>query len=151
MSPLSKFGQCKYQTSKTNRVFFYLVNCIQYMSYSTFVVSSYRRSVCLFVSGFSSHSKIFQTFIDVTITGEGLQILTYTRHSWLLSSKGSFTFSHILLHGPTHYNGHLLGLVPLRLVAERLELLVPVLTTQICTDRETNPDLPQYMYLEGNG
>ena len=41
--------------------------------------------VCL---GFS-HAKIFVLYGDITITGEGLHILTYARHSWLLSSKGS--------------------------------------------------------------
>ena len=45
--------------------------------------------VCLFVWGLSFHSRIFQSFGDVTITGEGLQILTYTRHSRPLSSGGS--------------------------------------------------------------
>ena len=37
--------------------------------------------VCLFVWSFSSHSRFFHLFWDVTITSEGLQILTYTRHS----------------------------------------------------------------------
>ena len=31
--------------------------------------------------GLSSHSRIFHSYGDVTITGEGLQILTYARHS----------------------------------------------------------------------
>ena len=31
----------------------------------------------------------FHSYGDVTITGEGLQILTYARHSWSLSSEGS--------------------------------------------------------------
>ena len=38
--------------------------------------------------GFSSHSRIFHSFEDVTITGERLQILTYARHLRLLSSEG---------------------------------------------------------------
>ena len=42
----------------------------------------------LFVWGFSSHSRIFQSYGDVTITGERLQILTYAWHLWPLSSKG---------------------------------------------------------------
>ena len=50
--------------------------------------------VCLFVylfvwSFFSSYSRIFQSFGDVTIDGKGLQILTYARHLWPLSSEGS--------------------------------------------------------------
>ena len=42
--------------------------------------------VCLFIWSLSSHSKIFHSCGDVTIAGEGLQILTYARHSWPLSS-----------------------------------------------------------------
>ena len=38
---------------------------------------------------FSSHSRIFHSFRDVTIAGEGLQNFTYARHSWPLSSEGS--------------------------------------------------------------
>ena len=45
----------------------------------------------VFFGGFSSHSGICQPFGDVTITGEGLHMLTYTRHTWPLSSGGSFT------------------------------------------------------------
>ena len=44
--------------------------------------------VILLVFG-SSHSRILHSFGDVTITGEGLQILTNARHSWPLSSEGS--------------------------------------------------------------
>ena len=32
-----------------------------------------------------------QSYGDVSIAGEGLQILTYARHSWPLSSEGSLT------------------------------------------------------------
>ena len=39
--------------------------------------------------GFSSHSRIFDSFGDVTFADEGLQILTYARYSWPLSSEGS--------------------------------------------------------------
>ena len=46
---------------------------------------------CLFVWGFSSHSKIFHPFGDVTNTGEGLQIFNIARHSWSLRSAGSLT------------------------------------------------------------
>ena len=35
-----------------------------------------------------SHSRIFQSYGNITITGERLQILTYVRHLWLLSSQG---------------------------------------------------------------
>ena len=37
----------------------------------------------------SSHSRIVHSYGDVTITGDGLQILTYARHS-RLSSEGSW-------------------------------------------------------------
>ena len=43
----------------------------------------------LFFGGISSHLRIFHSFGDVTITGEGLQILTYARHLWPLSSEDS--------------------------------------------------------------
>ena len=45
--------------------------------------------VCLFAWGLSSHSRIFHSYRDVTITGEGLQILTFARYSWPLSSEVS--------------------------------------------------------------
>ena len=45
--------------------------------------------VCLFVWSLSSHSRIFHSYGDVSITGEGLQILTYSRHLWPLSSECS--------------------------------------------------------------
>ena len=38
---------------------------------------------------FLFHSNIIHSYWDVTITGEELQILTYARHSWPLSSEGS--------------------------------------------------------------
>ena len=50
----------------------------------------FERDVLLVLS-FSSHSRIFHSFGDVTITGEGLQILIYARHSWPLSSESSLT------------------------------------------------------------
>ena len=43
--------------------------------------------VCLFVLAFSSHSRIFHSYGDTTITGIVLQILTYGRRSWPLSSE----------------------------------------------------------------
>ena len=42
-----------------------------------------------FFVSFFSHSRIFPFFGDVTIAGEELQILTYARHLWPLSSEGS--------------------------------------------------------------
>ena len=37
----------------------------------------------------SSHSRISNSYGDVTIAGEGRQVLTCARHSWPLSSEGS--------------------------------------------------------------
>ena len=47
--------------------------------------------VCLFVWGFSSYSRIFHEFREVTITGERLQILIYARRLWPLSSESSLS------------------------------------------------------------
>ena len=48
----------------------------------------YNLSIYLFVC-LEPHSRIFHSFGDVTIAGEVLQILTYARHLWPLSSEGS--------------------------------------------------------------
>ena len=42
--------------------------------------------VLLSVWGFSSHFGIFHSYRDITVAGEVLQTLTYTWHSWPLSS-----------------------------------------------------------------
>ena len=39
--------------------------------------STRNKIVFLFIRGLSSHSRTFHSYGDVTITGEGLQILTY--------------------------------------------------------------------------
>ena len=39
--------------------------------------------------GGSSHSRKFHSYGEITIAGEGLQILTGAKHSWPLSSEGS--------------------------------------------------------------
>ena len=61
----------------------------------SFVCSFVRLFVCLlvywFVWSLSSHSRIFHSYGDVTIAGEVLQILTYSRRSRPLSSEGSLT------------------------------------------------------------
>ena len=54
------------------------------------VHSLFLTSLFLFVWGLTSHSRIFHSYRDVTITDEGLRILTYARHSWPLSSLGLF-------------------------------------------------------------
>ena len=43
---------------------------------------------CFFVWSFPFLSRIFHLHRDATISGEGLQILTYTGLSWSLSSEG---------------------------------------------------------------
>ena len=55
------------------------------------------RNVCLYFWTFSSHTRIFHLFRDVTIAGEGLQILTYARHLLPFNSKGRVP--HLLWHG----------------------------------------------------
>ena len=47
-----------------------------------------------FVLSLSSQSKCFYSYGEVTITGEGLQILTYARHLWPLSSEVFFLACH---------------------------------------------------------
>ena len=77
----------------------------------------------MFVWGLSSHSRIFHSYGDVTITGEGLQILTYARHSWPFGIEqwGFFSVPHLLWHWASVYNGHLRGPVTLVPIAEHLE------------------------------
>ena len=50
----------------------------------------------------------------------------------------------LLGHGLTLSNDHLRGLVTLTPVAERLalELTLPILNTEVCPDRGSNPHLP---------
>ena len=72
--------------------------------------------------------KVFFCFLGVTITGEGLQILTCARYSWPLSSECSFTvtrgirFEMVIPEDPWYSH---------QSVAERVavELSLPVLTT----------------------
>ena len=84
----------------------------------------------LFVLGFASHSKFFHSFVEVTITGKGLQILTYARHLWPLSSE-FFNVPHILWRGSTLYYGQLIFEDPWHSPVE-VKLSLPVL----------NPDPP---------
>ena len=59
------------------------------MIYGIFVFDIVCLSICLF--GVYRPTTDFHSFEDVTIAGEGLQILTYDWHSWPLSSEGSLT------------------------------------------------------------
>ena len=45
-----------------------------------FVIFNFAVNVCLFVCDLSSNSRIYHSYGDVTISFEGLQILTYARH-----------------------------------------------------------------------
>ena len=53
----------------------------------------------MFVWSFSSHSRIFYSFEDVTISGKGLQNLTFVRRLWPLSSEGSLGATPIVKRG----------------------------------------------------
>ena len=53
------------------------------------LLSSRSNTTAVNFLSFLSHSRIFPFFGDVTIAGEELQILTYARHLWPLSSEGS--------------------------------------------------------------
>ena len=79
--------------------------------------------VCLF--------GIFHSYGDVTISVEGLRILTYAPHLGPLSSGGSLTCHTYCDTGHSYNNGHLRGPVTLTPNAERfaVELSLPVLTT----------------------
>ena len=81
---------------------------------------------------FSSHSRIFHSYVDVNIAGEGLQILTYIFSALVaIEHWGIFNVPHLLWHGASVYNDHLRWSVTLTPIAERLaeELSVPVFTT----------------------
>ena len=85
------------------------IHVIQQM-YTTILHSGHSptgKTLILFV-----HSRIFHSYGDITITSEGLQILTYARHSWPLSSEGSLA-CHPYCDTGHPFNGHLRGLVTL--------------------------------------
>ena len=92
---------------------------------------------CLFVCGFTSHSRIFHSYGDSTVTGEWLQILTYssTWHSWPMSNDGFLACYTCDMGHPfviyAYMNGHLQGPVTLSPNAERLpvKLSLPLFTT----------------------
>ena len=93
------------------------------------------RFVCLYVWAFSSQSRIYHSYGDVTIAGEGLQILTCAWHSWSLSNEGS-----LACHGASVYNGHLRVPMTLTSIAELLtvELSLPVFTIEVWKKVEKN-------------
>ena len=82
--------------------------------------------ILLFVWGFTSHSRIFHSYGDVTISCEGLQILTYTRQSWPLSSEGSLAFHTDCDTGHPFIDRG--GGAVVRLVSRRLYVRIPAAT-----------------------
>ena len=74
-----------------------LLNCIDFndskdhqVLWVVFIFLCFFVFVLVLCFGFSFHSRNFHSYGDVTIAGEGLQILTYARHSWQLSSAWEF-------------------------------------------------------------
>ena len=56
---------------------------------------------------------VFLSYVDVTITVDGLQI-SYTRHALMaIEQWGFFSVPHLLSHGVSIYNGNLKGPVTL--------------------------------------
>ena len=86
----------------------------------------------------SFKSSIFHSYGDVTITGEELQILTYTRHSWSFRC-GIFSVQHLLWHGTSVYNGYLQGPVASHLLPSVWKWSCYYLFYD-CLDRGSNPE-----------
>ena len=91
----------------------------------------------LFAWAFTSNLRIFHSYGDVTITGEGLQFFTFIRP---LTSEGLFNVPHLLWHGPTFYYGHL------RPRTRDTHICCKVFGIEAVTtclkDRRSNPNLP---------
>ena len=83
-----------------------------------------------------SVSKIAHSFEGVTITSEGVHILTNTGHLWPLSSEGSLT-----CHTYCDTGQPFIIVISEDLVAERLavELSLPVLTTKVGSTEDQTP------------
>ena len=94
----------------------------------------------LFVCCFSSHSRTFHSFEDVIITGEGLQMLTYVRHAWALSSDGSLT-CHNYCGTDISLEWSSPGTRDTRTFCQAVELSLPVLKTMLYPDKGSNPGL----------
>ena len=78
------------------KIFYYHVNIEMWLSVKLGALSLIDREIARhnkknsdYHSFYSPHSRIFHSYGDVFIAGEGLQILTYARHSWPLSSERS--------------------------------------------------------------
>ena len=96
---LNKKKLCLYKNRFLLERFFVWTNCypitIKLLSFETWFV-------CWF---FLFHSRILHWYGDVTITGQGLHILTYAQHLWPL--WGFFSVQHLLWQGASVYNSHL--------------------------------------------
>ena len=85
----------------------------------------------LFVLGFSSHSRFFCSYGDVTI---------YRWRAWpmyvlmAIEQWGFFNVPHLLRHGTSVYDYHLRGPVKLTHIVERLAVMLSifVFTTKVC-------------------
>ena len=81
------------------------------------VVNRFFESSFLFVC--LDFSRIFHSYGDVTITGEGLINFTYARHLWPLSSEISLACHPFYTwHGALVYSGHLQGPMTITSIAE---------------------------------
>ena len=69
---------------------------------------------------FSSHSRIFYSFGDVTIASEGLHILTCSALT-VIEQGGFFSVQNLLWHGASVDNGNIRGPVTRTPNAERLQ------------------------------
>ena len=79
-SPLRVFFYCRIKELK--------VLVAEYHNASSVV----KMLVCLFIWVYRRIRELFHSYEGVTITGEGIEILTYARHLWPLSSEGSLAF-----------------------------------------------------------
>ena len=84
--------------------------------------------------------RICHSYEDVTFAGEGLQILTYSRHSWPLSHERSLACHGSLWHGASVYNGHVRGPMTLAPIFERcaVELSLSVFTIKVSSNYDSN-------------
>ena len=89
------------------------------------LLKHYLLCVCMFVYGFSPHSRIFHSY-----GSEGMQILTYARHSWPWAVRVLCRATPTVIRVSV-YNGHLRGPVTLTPIVGRsaVELSLPVFTT----------------------
>ena len=85
-----------------------------------------------YMQPFTMFLLIFHSYVGVNID-ERLQILTFARHSWVMTIEqwGFFNVPHLMWHSSSVYNGNLRGPVTLTPIAQllKVELSLPVFTT----------------------